>query len=94
MKTADSRTKFATAVAKLVADNGFAGVDIDWEFPNGKPKDQNEITWDKGNFCNEYDAQDTANFLEFIRVRYEPLKRRLCELLKPLPQPSNGPTGP
>lgn len=57
----------------------FIGVDIDWEFPNGKPADANDVNWDRGNTCFEYAPEDTDNMLAFIKV-----SGRVCDFARRL----------
>ncbi|KAI5480716.1 glycoside hydrolase family 18 protein [Pseudohyphozyma bogoriensis] len=56
VKTAAGRTKFAQQLALYARRYGFAGIDIDWEYPNSQ-----------GIGCNTINAQDSANLLLFLK---------------------------
>lgn len=40
-KTADSRKQFVASCVRFMQDNGFDGIDIDWEFPSNTAEKQN-----------------------------------------------------
>jgi len=57
VETPANRTAFAKTIAQLVWNYNFDGVDFDWEYPNNV------------GMANYYAAEDTDNFLSFLKVR-------------------------
>ncbi|EKM75822.1 hypothetical protein AGABI1DRAFT_116147 [Agaricus bisporus var. burnettii JB137-S8] len=55
--TADSRTAFAKALLNFTTVHNMSGIDFDWEFPNKQ-----------GMGCNVISDNDTANFLELLKI--------------------------
>ncbi|GAA6005406.1 glycoside hydrolase family 18 protein [Rhodotorula paludigena] len=55
--TPAKQTTFAKQIQQFMAQYGFEGVDLDWEYPNGA-----------GIGCNVVNPQDSANLLAFLKV--------------------------
>ncbi|KAK9896211.1 glycoside hydrolase family 18 protein [Cystobasidium minutum MCA 4210] len=77
VRDAAAREKFVGQVVKLVVDGTYDGVDLDWEFPNGKPDNASHVTGDLGPICNENHPDDYSNFISFIVLLRERLTASL-----------------
>jgi len=55
LRTASGRAAFAQDIVAYLNKYGFAGVDIDWEYPNNS-----------GIGCNKHNSADSGNFLLFL----------------------------
>merc|ERR1719203_73484 len=69
VSNSESRAKFISGAKSFLSQHGFAGIDIDWEFPCSPPRDDPvKITCQ--NFRHVSDAggncpDDTTNFVAF-----------------------------
>jgi len=69
--SSESRQKFISSAESFLSQHGFAGIDLDWEFPcSPKRSDPVKITCDK--FRNVEDAggncpADTQNLVQFLK---------------------------
>ncbi|KAF9527337.1 chitinase [Crepidotus variabilis] len=67
IKTSQNRTAFVKTLTDVVQKYNLSGLDIDWEFPG-----------ERGTNCIIFDANDTSNYLEFLReLRATPIGQNL-----------------
>ncbi|GAA6062231.1 hypothetical protein JCM10212_000810 [Sporobolomyces blumeae] len=63
VSTEKKRARFAKQIKAFVDENGFDGVDLDWEYPNSE-----------GIGCNSIRSTDSANFLAFLKTLHDLLE--------------------
>jgi len=49
--TAEGRTAFVESCVAIVVDNGFSGLDLDWEYPGGRGGDEPGLPNDRENYA-------------------------------------------